>query len=151
MLPTIRKAVDTERSRADEEASYLSLQICRIFAGLEETLGNGDPDALLPLFAPLIFATTTCPTDCRTWLWYKLNHFEKLAHLTFDPVKRNLAVMWDMPQIVSESSPPPIISDVMKDIEPRLRALEVEEIGDGEDVTGDPHINTARGLPPRIA
>ena len=143
MLPSIREAMGPKMERSDEEASQFSLEACRTFAGLEDTLVDGDPDVLLPLFAPLILATTTCPADCRVWLWYKLAHFEKLAHLTFDPVKRNLATLWNMPQIVLESSPPPIHGECLTDIEPKLQQLELRDEGDGEV---DHHITRARGL-----
>jgi hypothetical protein len=104
LLPSIWGS--KQPKEVDQEASLFSLEACRSFAGSEETLGP-DPDALIPLFASLCLATTTCPPDLHQWLWYKLNHLEKLGHLNFDPVKRNLAKLWNMPEMVSESSPPP--------------------------------------------
>lgn len=78
-----------------------SLEICRSFAGLEYDLGD-NPDNLFPCFSPLVLATVNCPVKARLWLWSKLSHLEKLGHLAFDPVKRNLAAMWDMPNLLAD-------------------------------------------------
>lgn len=140
MLPSIWEAQGSKFERIDEEAMGFSLESCRAFAGLEETLGDGDVDDLLPLFAPLVLATTTCPPECRIWLWYKLRHFEKVGHIQFDrPLKKSLATLWNMPQIMSGSSPPPVDVDYLKDIEPGIRGMELrgdhDEEGDHEDIT----------------
>ena len=146
MLPSIREALGSKPElQVDGEASQFSLESCRAFAGLEETLGDGDPDALLPLFAPLVLATSTCPPECRNWLWYKLAHFEKQRHIQMDPIKENLSRLWNMPQMVSES-PPPLHVESLLGIEPRIQELGLREPEEEAYV----EITRARGLSDRL-
>lgn len=99
LLPPLQKEIPGEvAGREGEDAPYFAIEMCRTFAGLEYSLGD-DPDALLPCFSALVLATATCPINTRKWLWYKLSHLERLGHLTFDPIKRNLAALWDMPDL----------------------------------------------------
>jgi hypothetical protein len=140
MLPTIRETFGPKPEQIDEESGRFSLESCRAFAGLEETLGDGNPDALLPLFAPLVLATSTCPPECRNWLWYKLAHFEKQRHIQMDPIKENLSRLWNMPQMVS-GSPPLLHAESLLGIEPRIR-----ELGLREDEDAYVEITRARGL-----
>src|SRR5579862_4190589 len=99
LQPPLRSANPLEATEMEgEDLSYFSLEMCRTFAGLEYSLGDY-PDALLPCFSSLVLATATCPLNARQWLWYKLSHLERLGHLTFDPIKRNLASLWDMPDL----------------------------------------------------
>ena len=51
-------------------------------------------------------AALTCPPDLRIWIWCKLAHFEKLGQYCFDLVKENLAVLWDMPEILRDGFSP---------------------------------------------
>lgn len=46
-------------------------------------------------------AGLTCPLETRIWLWHKLAHFEELGYLSFEPVRRQLSVQWDMPQLLT--------------------------------------------------
>ena len=138
MLPSILEALGSRIERIDEEAIGFAEESCRVFAGLEETLGDGDPDALLPLFSSLVLATSTCPKNCHNWLRYKLGHFEKQGHIQMDPVKKSLSKLWDMPEIVS-GSPPPL--HTASPHEPKIRELEWRE---DEEVYAE--ITRARGL-----
>jgi hypothetical protein len=46
-------------------------------------------------------AGLTCPLETRMWLWYKLAHFEELGYLSFEPVRRQLSVLWGMPLLLT--------------------------------------------------
>jgi hypothetical protein len=99
-----------------KDATYYSHEICKIFAGIEDDLQRDGPDALLPVFSTLITAATTCSPELRVWLWYKLRHFEELGYLTFGALKKHLATLWNVPEIVTKgfTQPPPL--SVMKDL-----------------------------------
>jgi len=147
MLPSIREALGTTLEKTDEEASEFSVESCRAFAGLEETLGDGDPDVLLPLFASLVLAASTCPPECRLWLECKLNHFKKAGRIQMDPIMKNLAKLWSRPQMASGSSPTQDVG-VLTDIEPGIRELGLQ--GDAGGESDHEPITRARGLGPRI-
>jgi hypothetical protein len=124
MWPPLRDAMGPRREGEwfDEvDVHETSVQICRSFAGLEYSLGY-NPDNLVPCFSPLVLATVNCPPTARLWLWCKLSHLEKLGHLTFDPVKRNLAAMWEMPDLVHEGF------DISKVATPPYRELSCDDI-----------------------
>ena len=140
MLPSIRGALGSQLEQIDEEASRFAEESCRVFAGLEETLDDGNPDALLPLFSSLVVATSMCPQYCRNWLWFKLGHFEKQGHIQMDPLKKSLLDVWDMPEMAS-GSPPSLHTESLHHIEPRIRELELRE---NEEVYAE--ITRARGL-----
>lgn len=46
-------------------------------------------------------AGLTCPLEIRMWLWHKLAHFEELGYFSFEPVRRQLAFQWGMPQLLT--------------------------------------------------
>lgn len=94
-----------------DETGWLAYELCRTFAGLEETFSNSDE--LIPVFPALTMAAFGCRrTDIRLWLWQKLGHYEKLSQLGFQPIKHHLAVFWNMPNLsmqrfdVWKSDPP---------------------------------------------
>jgi len=128
LLPSIREALDSqiEQIEIDEEASRFAEESCRVFAGLEETLSDGNPDALLPLFSALVVAMSMCPQHCRNWLSFKLGHFEKQRHIQMDEHKKSMSEVWDMPEMAS-ASPPSLHTESLHDIEPRIRELELRE------------------------
>ena len=140
MVSSIREALGSQLDQIDEEASRFAEESCRVFAGLEETLDDGNPDALLPLFSSLVVAKSMCPQYCRNWLRFKLGHFEKQGHIQMDPLKKSLSDVWDMPEMASRS-PPSLHTESLHDIEPRIRELELRE---DEEVYAE--ITRARGL-----
>lgn len=134
IYPSIQKAstvVDERIQSEGKDLSYYSIEVCRIFAGLEDTLGKG-PDSLIPLFTQLVLVTPFCPSELRLWLWYKLVHFENLGMITVDPIKRSLSRLWDMPDITGVcfrnttlTSSPRITSE---DLEKSIREVKLEEL-----------------------
>ena len=89
--------------------SYYSHEICRTFAGIEDDLSGVDPDSLIPLYSLLMISTTTSNSETRVWLWYKLRHSERLGFVTFEAMKRHLAILWNIPEIITHgflSEPP---------------------------------------------
>lgn len=164
LLPPLRNENPGEAIEMEgEDLSYFSVEMCRTFAGLEYSLGD-NPDALLPCFSSLVLATATCPSNARQWLWYKLSHLERLGHLTFDPIKRNLAALWDMPELVvsgyrsSRGSPNlkmlrTLSCEDITDCMDKMRlvdrvhihddAVQVCGVADDEDLT---HLTEGRGL-----
>jgi hypothetical protein len=156
MWPPLRDAMGPGREGEwfDEvDVQENSVQICRSFAGLEYSLGY-NPDNLIPSFSPLVLATVNCPPSSRLWLWCKLSHLEKLGHLRFDPVKRNLAAMWEMPELVNEGfdlskvAAPPFRELSCDDIASAVAAVKLDDeklIGDDLDDASTP-LMTARGV-----
>lgn len=106
MYPAISTELDPEQAPGlpGEDATYYSIEICRTFAGIEESYKHS-PDSTFPCFSPLVLAALTCPPSLRMWMRGKLSHFERLSQLCFEPVKQNLAKVWDMPQILEGFSP----------------------------------------------
>lgn len=106
-----------------EDAMTCAYQICRRFAGLEYAFEH-NPDQLFPCFSLLTMAGFTCHPELRKWVWSKLCHFEQLGQFVFGPVKRNLSVLWSMPDLptkgfVAWKSNPP---------EQQQRLLSVDDI-----------------------
>lgn len=141
-----------------EPAELCSIESCKTFAGLEDSYLGENPDNFLPLFASIGLAAAPCPPDLRIWLWSKFVHFEKLGHLTFDPMRSRLANLWDMPEIMTEQSLPEKESspDFLRtlscdDIEATMKEINLEDeahLGESEvmdDGSLEP-ITRARGL-----
>lgn len=53
-----------------------------------------------------LIAALTCPPNLRMWMWCKLAHFENLGQFSFEPLKMSLAVLWDMPDILTHGFSP---------------------------------------------
>ena len=85
----------------DHNPSFHSLELCRTFAGVESAV-ESNPDVLFPCFHALVSAAITCPSSLRMWVWCKLVHFVSQGQFHFEPVKRNLAELWNMPEILTE-------------------------------------------------
>ena len=134
MYPPIQDALgDQAKLVGLEPADLCSIECCKTFAGLEDSYLGENPENFLPIFASIIPAAAPCPPDLRTWLWCKFVHFEKLGHLTFDPVRSSLAKLWDMPEITTEcsfperESPPPLLGMLScDDIEATMNEVNLE-------------------------
>jgi hypothetical protein len=108
LWPPLREAQNLSGVPFDDKAGYYATEVCRTFAGYEHQLDD-NPDGLIPLMTAMVLATTQCPPKYRVWLWYKLKHFEKMGHLAFDPVLRNVATLWNMPHLsMDESAATPV-------------------------------------------
>ena len=156
LYPPIREAIgNAAREITFEAADICSIEVCKTFAWLEDSLGD-NPDNFLPVFSSLVLSTTTCPPELRVWLWCKLVHFETLGHLSFDPIKRNLASLWNMPEIITErhppstdSAPPQILSEpYCEDIEATMKDIKLneEETSSGLDDSELEPLTRGRGL-----
>lgn len=66
-----------------------------------------------------------------------------MAQVTFDTVQRNLATLWNMPEIVLERSPPPVYTEY-SDIQLRIHVLELREEVDGDGVLDNGRIAVTR-------
>lgn len=97
VLQTGLKAEDLDGPPITDLADLL----CKTFAGLEYAF-NDTPDALFPCFPGLVIATLSCQPGYRDWLWYKFAHFEQMGGYAFAPIKRSLAQVSNMPEIVTE-------------------------------------------------
>ena len=97
--PAIEDACGLETKHLNIDDAHYATEICRTFAGIEDALGD-NPDACLPLFAPLLLAISKCPQELRPWLWCKFLHFEKLGLATFEnPILKSAAKLWELSDI----------------------------------------------------
>lgn len=90
----------TPASPSSYNTQSAALSLCRTYSALEQAFPQ---DNLFPCFNPLVIAGLTCPLEIRMWLWHKLAHFEELGYLSIEPVKRQLSVIWGMPQLLTGS------------------------------------------------
>ena len=86
--------------KESDTVEFYAFEICRTFAAVEDAFGE-DLSALLPCFHSLSMAGFSCPPNVRMWLWHKLAHFEELGHQYVEPVKKNLSVVWGMPELLT--------------------------------------------------
>lgn len=124
LYPLLNDIVQPNSPRTShfEKVGQCALELCRVYAGMEATLSENE-DSLLPCFSALVTAGFGCPSEVRMWLWYKLAHFEHLGPLAFEPIKKNLSVYWNMPNLAKEGfgtwkrdPPGPKISDITADM-----------------------------------
>ena len=117
--PGVSEFESTDKAVASASAN----EQCRSFAGLEAAFGDNQ-DNLFPCLTALPMAGMSCAPEIRMWLWYKLAHFEDLCQFSLDPIKKHLAVWWDMPNLATEGFgswkwlPP----------EQQIRVLSVEDV-----------------------
>jgi hypothetical protein len=78
----------------------LAYEICRAFAAIEEGYA-GYPGALMSCFFSFIMAGFSCGVELREWFWHKLAHFEELGSTFIEPCKRQLAILWGMPELTT--------------------------------------------------
>jgi len=80
---------------------YDAYEICRGYAAIEDEFGD-DLSCLLACLRPLSVAGFACPPELRSWYWHKLAHFERLAPKYSEPVRRYVAVLWGMPELLTQ-------------------------------------------------
>lgn len=88
----------TQASSSSYNTQSAALSLCRTYSALDQAYPQ---DNLFPCFPPLVMAGLTCPFETRRWLWHKLAHFEELGYLSCQPIKRQLSVIWGMPQLLT--------------------------------------------------
>lgn len=79
---------------------YYALEMCRGYAAIEDEFGD-DMSLLLSCFRPLSVAGFSCPKEIRSWYWHKLAHFERLANKYVEPVRRYIAILWGIPELLT--------------------------------------------------
>jgi hypothetical protein len=85
----------------EPDSEFHATELCRSFAGIEHALGLIQ-GSLYPCFSGMVAGALTCPPNLREWLWCKLLHFERLGRFNLEPIKRNPAITWNMPEILSK-------------------------------------------------
>lgn len=85
----------------DQDAVSFSFELCRTFAGIERQFDD-NPAVLYPCFVPMTMAAVACTPNVRRWMSSKLRHFEEQGQICVNTVRRNIAVSWNMPEIVTE-------------------------------------------------
>jgi hypothetical protein len=75
---------------------------------------------------------STCPPSLREWVWFKLVHFESLGKFRLEPIKKNLAMTWDMPELTQKDFRWKRVSQCDGRI---AEAYEVDIVGNLEKVT----------------
>ena len=86
--------------KESETVEFYAFEICRTFAAIEDAFGE-DLSVLSTCFHSLSMAGFSCTPKLRMWLWHKLAHFEELGRQYVEPVKKNLSVVWDMPELLT--------------------------------------------------
>ena len=104
--PSILSEIDESPIIMGVEEQHLnvnSIEICNTFAGIEYAF-DSSLVALFPCWPAMVMAVMTCPPDFRKWAWSKLIRFDKLGHLRLEAVKKNVATLQPMPEILEEES-----------------------------------------------
>jgi hypothetical protein len=86
--------LEKELQKSQQHTSDLA----RMFAAIEEEF-QGYPGALMPHLRPFIMVGSGCSGELREWFWHKLAHFEESGSTFMEPVKRQLAILWGIPQL----------------------------------------------------
>jgi hypothetical protein len=159
VTPPIRSALGDSAKLVDwRDGEEPAIDLCRTFEALERAITSGHDESggyesLLPLPAFLIMATTFCPPALRSWLWCKLVHFEELGNFHFESLKRPLAKLWEMPELVSEKhlplqdSPTAEILETVQTVFDDLSLDKEDRVGtitEVEDESSDP-VSNSRG------
>jgi len=150
LYPSLRVELDFLQSipeLEDKDASHYALEICRTFAGVEYVFRDSSSDVIFACFSPLVMAALTAPPDLRIWIWCKLAHFEKLGKFTFEPIKKNLAMLWDMPEILRDGFSPLRVMSPQQDARTvRREAGETEDSEMMDEDDEDLPLKQMRGL-----
>jgi hypothetical protein len=78
----------------------ITYEMSRIFAAIEEEYQDY-PGGLMPHLRPFNMIGSACTGDLREWFWHKLAHFEESGSTFIEPVKRQLAIFWGIPELVT--------------------------------------------------
>jgi hypothetical protein len=83
-----------------EKSQQHTYDIARMFAAIEEEF-QGYPGALMPHARPFVMIGSGCSGDpeLREWFWHKLAHFEESGSTFLEPLKRQLAILWGLPDL----------------------------------------------------
>ena len=104
LYPTLHVELEFELKVADlqdRDVSSYSFELCRTFAGIEHQFAHNTA-VILPCFVPMVMAAVSCSPDIRPWMFAKLRHFEEQDQICDDSVKMRLAMMWNMPEIMTK-------------------------------------------------
>jgi hypothetical protein len=127
LLPNVHSILNIPVPPRDPTQIPYALEICRTFAGLEASFVS-NPDFLIPCFPGMISAAMTVAPDLRNWVWAKLQHFERLGEFQFEGVKKSIAALWNMPEILK-----PGYSWMQRNDAARLVEIEDDEVeGEGQ-------------------
>jgi hypothetical protein len=83
-----------------EKSHQYTYEIARIFAAIEEEF-QGYPGALMPHLRPFNMVGSACSGELREWFWHKLAHFEESGSTFMEPVRRQLAIFWGIPELAT--------------------------------------------------
>jgi hypothetical protein len=75
-------------------------EIARIFAAIEEE-NQGYLGGLVPHLRAFNLVGSGCSGVLREWVWHKLAHFEESGSTFLEPVKRQLAILWRIPELAT--------------------------------------------------
>ena len=104
LYPSLRSELDFDLKvfdLEDQDVGFHSFELCRTFAGIEHQFDD-NPAVLFPCFAPMTMAAVSCPPNIRPWMLSKLRHFEEQSQISIDALKKNLGVLWNMPEFATE-------------------------------------------------
>jgi hypothetical protein len=103
-------------SELEGTAAELAVEMCRVYAGLEICESE---EILILSHTPLIIAglTMTRPAELRMWLYSKLLHLENLGQSLAEPVKQNLAAVWNMPDLATTTFNEERLEELIEDLE----------------------------------
>jgi hypothetical protein len=101
IIPVLKPFSKSNNPLETDVAEYHVYELCRTFSGVE-SMYSRDPDFLLPAYSTLYVAAFLCPERARRWLWSKLTHLELICPTSVIPVRKILASLWRMPELVKE-------------------------------------------------
>ena len=101
LRPFVHSILNTPSPPYNQRPIPYVIELCRTFAGLEASFLS-NPDFLFPCFPGIVSAAMTVPPELRLWLWCKLRHLEKRGKFKFDGVKKTIAELWEMSEILDE-------------------------------------------------
>jgi hypothetical protein len=99
LYPSLREEVEFEVVGL-ENATFYSFELCRTFAGIEHQFDHNSA-VIFPCFVPMAMAAVSCSPNVRPWMLAKLRHFEEQGQICSESIKKSLAVLWDMPEIMT--------------------------------------------------
>jgi hypothetical protein len=90
-----------EKNCDEKSVEQRTREMCQTFAALEHAYIDA-PYVLLPTFYAIVIVGFTAREELRRWLWHKFAHFEESGALYVNPVKKNLSILWNTPELVSQ-------------------------------------------------